>query len=97
MPEGVAAEEPGDEWCSQRGLLDPATCSDVAKHCNETKQAAKVVQVGFLPLSHTLLEFHVFGGTLPQVCITGACFSPGGPCLQEQSDQSRCAQFVVCA
>ena len=49
LPEGIAAEKPGDDWCSQRGLLDPATCSDVAKHCNETKQAAKVVQVGFLP------------------------------------------------
>ena len=56
MPEGIADGEPGDEWCSQRGLLDPATCSDVTKHCNETKQAAKVVQVGFLPLSHILLQ-----------------------------------------
>ncbi len=54
MPEGVAAEEPGDEWCTQRGLLDPATCSDVAKHCNDTKQAAKVVQVGLSPLARTL-------------------------------------------
>ena len=45
MPEAMAAGEAGDEWCTQRGLLDPETCSDVAKHCNDTKQAAKVVQV----------------------------------------------------
>ena len=45
MPEAMAAEEPGDAWCAQRGLLEPQTCSDVAKHCNDTKQAAKVVQV----------------------------------------------------
>ena len=45
MPEAMAAGEAGDEWCTQRGLLDPETCSDVAKHCNDTKQAAKIVQV----------------------------------------------------
>ena len=44
--EAETAGQPDDEWCAQHGLLDPETCSDVAKHCNETKQAAKVVQVG---------------------------------------------------
>ncbi len=44
--EAETAGQPDDAWCAQHGLPDPETCSDVAKHCNETKQAAKVVQVG---------------------------------------------------
>jgi len=44
--EAETAGHPDVEWCAQHGLPDPVTCSDVAKHCNETKQAAKVVQVG---------------------------------------------------
>ena len=82
MPEGVAAEEPGDEWCAERGLLDPATCSDVAKHCNETKQAAKVVQVGCLLLPQVVQEhsrqFCPFSLTWLMAYV-----------LQEQSDWSR--------
>ena len=45
-PDNALADEgPDDEWCTLHGLLDTETCSSVAKHCNETKQAAKVVQV----------------------------------------------------
>lgn len=44
--EAETAGHPDDAWCAQHGLPDPEICSDVAKHCNETKQAAKVVQVG---------------------------------------------------
>ena len=43
--EALGDDEPDEEWCRLHGLLDAETCSDVAKHCNETKQAAKVVQV----------------------------------------------------
>jgi hypothetical protein len=46
LHEVTCKEEPDEEWCAQRGLLDPGTCSEVAKHCNETKMAAKTVQVG---------------------------------------------------
>ena len=46
LPEAECEEEPDEDWCAQRGLLDPDTCSEVAKHCNETKMAAKTVQVG---------------------------------------------------
>lgn len=46
LPEAEREEEPDEDWCAQRGLLDPDTCSEVAKHCNETKMAAKTVQVG---------------------------------------------------
>ena len=46
LPEVDCEEEPDEDWCAQRGLLDPDTCSEVAKHCNETKMAAKTVQVG---------------------------------------------------
>ena len=43
--EALGDDQPDEEWCKLHGLLDAQTCSDVAKHCNDTKQAAKVVQV----------------------------------------------------
>ena len=43
--EAMGNGAPDEEWCTLHGLLDAHTCSDVAKHCNDTKQAAKVVQV----------------------------------------------------
>ena len=45
----------GEAWCAERGLLDRDTCSDVAKHCNERKLAAKAVQASVvLPPLQTL-------------------------------------------
>ncbi|BDA45360.1 DIS3-like exonuclease 2 [Coccomyxa sp. Obi] len=39
-----AAVEVGEEWCAQQGLMTTQQCADVAKHCNDRKQAAKLVQ-----------------------------------------------------
>ena len=58
--EALGDDEPNEEWCKLHGLLDAQTCSDVAKHCNDTKQAAKAVQVcpmeTHLPLCKLMLS-----------------------------------------
>ena len=41
------AEEPSEEWCEQHGLLGTKACGEVAAHCNDRKQSAKMVQVQF--------------------------------------------------
>lgn len=65
MPEAASAKEPDEEWCAQHGLLDPDTCSDVAKHCNDTKQAAKTVQEGLLAAVVVLRITHPAPNTAP--------------------------------
>ncbi len=57
---GVVMEEEGGEdeaWCQERGLLDQGTCSEVAKHCNERKLAAKAVQASALTCIYLRVKF----------------------------------------
>ncbi len=41
----MAAGDVSEERCRQQGLMSTQQCADVAKHCNDRKQAAKLVQV----------------------------------------------------
>lgn len=46
---GADGSQEADAAAAQQGLLGTQECAEVAKHCNERKLAAKMVQVGDPP------------------------------------------------